>query len=88
MTQMRSQMMAVAALLSVVGGSMAMAATTTDGTIKALDMKAHTITLADGSAYMLPATFKDPGLKVGEKVAVVWELKGTTHEASAVTVLK
>ena len=52
------------------------------------DMKTHTITLAEGTAYMLPKGFKDPGLKVGEKVAVVWDLKGNIHEASAVSMVK
>ena len=37
---------------------------------------------------MLPKGFKDPGLKVGEKVAVVWDLKGNIHEASAVSIVK
>ena len=36
----------------------------------------------------LPADFKDPGLKVGEKVAVIWNMKGKVYEASAVTILK
>lgn len=52
--------------------SAAFAATTTTGTVKAFDMKIHTLTLEDGNIYNLPAGFKDPGLKVGEKVSVVW----------------
>lgn len=59
-------------------------ATTTDGTIKSIDAKAMSITLADGTVYMLPSGFKVDGLKVGEKVAVTWELKGKVNEASAV----
>ncbi|MDO8985331.1 DUF1344 domain-containing protein [Cypionkella sp.] len=86
---MRAFMLPAAIILSLGSASLAMAApTTTDGVIKSLDMKTHTITLADGTAYMLPKGFKDPGLKVGEKVAVVWDLKGKIHEASAVSIVK
>lgn len=85
---MRAYMLPAAIILSIGSASLAMAATTTDGVIKALDMKTNTLTLADGTAYMLPKGFKDPGLKVGEKVAVVWDLKGNVHEASAVSIIK
>ena len=85
---MRAYMLPAAIILSIGAGSLAMAATTTDGVIKSLDMKTNTITLADGTAYMLPKGFKDPGLKVGEKVAVVWDLKGNIHAASAVSIVK
>ena len=85
---MRAYMLPAAIILSLGAGSLAMAATTTDGVIKSLDMKTNTITLADGTAYMLPKGFKDPGLKVGEKVAVVWDLKGNIHAASAVSIVK
>lgn len=56
------------------------------GTVKSFDLKAHTLTLADGKVYQLPATFKDPGLKAGEKVTVHWKMNGTTYEASSVTI--
>ncbi len=86
---MRKQLFSIATVASMIAASMAMAApTTTDGTIKALDMTKHSITLQDGTVYMLPATFKDPGLKVGEKVAVIWDKKGDVKEATAVTVTK
>ena len=85
---MRAYMLPAAIILSIGAGSLAMAATTSNGVIKSLDMKTNTITLADGTAYMLPKGFKDPGLKVGEKVAVVWDLKDSIHEASAVSIVK
>ncbi len=46
------------------------------------------ITLADGKTYLLPKGFKDPGLKVGEKVDVSWVKIGGKVEATAVTVVK
>lgn len=56
------------------------------GTVKAFDLKAHTLTLADGKIYQLSAAFKDPGLKAGEKVTVHWKMNGTAYEATNVTI--
>ena len=59
-----------------------------------LRMKAHTLTLEDGTIYMLPGVFKDPGLKIGEKVSVLWNKKsgaGSSNEerdAVSVTIVK
>jgi hypothetical protein len=55
-------------------------------TIKALNLAKHSLTLANGKTYVLPATFKDPGLKVGEKVTVKWQMKGTEYDAQSVTI--
>lgn len=77
----------VATSLLMTGAAFA-AATTTTGTIKSMDMTAHSITLEDGTVYMLPLGFKDPGLKVGEKVSVVWDMVGQAHDATAVTIVK
>lgn len=54
-------------------------------TVKAFDLKSHTLTLANGVAYKLPATFKDPGLKAGSKVTVKWQQNGKEYDASSVT---
>lgn len=56
------------------------------GTVKAFDLKAHTLTLADGKIYQLPVAFKDPGLKAGEKVTVHWKMNGSAYEATNVTI--
>jgi len=53
-------------------------------TVKAFDLHAHTLTLANGIAYQLPATFKDPGLKAGEKVTVQWRMNGSAYDAQSV----
>jgi len=70
--------------------SMAMAATAspsiTEGTIKALNEKAMTLTLSDGSVYSLAKTIKLASLKVGEKVKITWTKIGKVDEASAVVV--
>ncbi|MEZ5886555.1 MAG: DUF1344 domain-containing protein [Paracoccaceae bacterium] len=85
---MRFSALPLALAISVGMAGVSFASTTSEGTIKAMDMAKHTITLADGTVYYLPANFKDPGLKVGEKVSVVWDMKGTDHDATAVTIVK
>jgi hypothetical protein len=78
---------AVAALLATAPFALAAGQTAT-GTVKAFDMKAHTLTLNDGVVYQLPSGFKDPGLKSGEKVQISWDMKSGKHEASKVTIVK
>lgn len=85
---MRSYLIPLAVIAAIGSAGLALAATTSEGTIKSMDMKAHTITLSDGTIYQLPAGFKDPGLKVGEKVAVTWTEVGGKYDASAVTIVK
>jgi Cu/Ag efflux protein CusF len=58
------------------------------GTVKAYDSKAMTLTLADGSMYLLPKSFKNPGLKAGEKVSVNWQKSGSKKIADQVTIVK
>ena len=66
---------------SLAATSLAFAApTVTEGTIKAIDMKAMTVTLDDGTLFHLPKGFKIASYKVGEKVKVTWE---TINEATA-----
>ncbi len=85
---MRIRLLPAILTLSLAASGAAFAATTTQGVIKSFDMKAHTLTLADGTTYKLPATFKDPGLKVGEKVSVAWVMQNKMHEANSVTIVK
>ena len=77
---------AVAALLAA--SPVALASESATGAIKAFDMKAMTLTLADGTSYTLPSGFKDPGFKVGEKVQVVWDMNYGKHAATTVTIDK
>lgn len=79
---------AAAALLATSALSFAAAQQHATGTVKAYDAKAQTLTLADGSVYMLPKTFKDPGLKAGEKVSITWEMKGSSKTADQVMITK
>ncbi len=58
----------------------------TDGTVKTIDAKA--LTLADGTTYQLSKSFKDPGLKAGDKVTVAWNMSGKNKMADSVAVAK
>ncbi|MER2534518.1 MAG: DUF1344 domain-containing protein [Rhizobiaceae bacterium] len=58
------------------------------GTVRLYDHKAMTLQLADGESFMLPANFKDPGIKVGGHVAVSWEKSGLDNMARSVTLIK
>ena len=62
------------------GSAVLAAGTAASGTIKALDAKAMTVTMEDGSVYTLPAGFKIDGFKVGEKVTLTWEKKGMAKD--------
>lgn len=77
---------ALAAFISVV--PLAMAAQMATGNVKAFDAKSHMLTLNDGTVYRLPAGFKDPGLKVGSKVQVSWDMHDGKHSASKVTIVR
>ena len=85
---MRSYLLPAALVAMIAAAPMAFAATTTQGVIKAFDVKTQMLTLADGTSYQLPKTFKDPGLKAGEKVAVIWTMQGKVHDATSVTMIK
>jgi len=82
---MRSKLIPLVLVASMSFGAVAFAAASeTKGAIKAIDEKAMTVTLEDGTTYHLPADFKLAELKVGEKVVISWEAMGKVNEASAV----
>ena len=85
---MRSFMIPAVAAAVIASSPLAYAAQNTTGKIKALDMTASTVTLDNGIAYSLPVNFKDPGLKVGEKVQISWNIKDGKHMATRVKVEK
>ena len=79
---MRSNFVSAVLVTAVLGfGSAAMAAgTAATGVIKSIDAKAMTVTMVDGVIYTLPLGFKIADFKVGEKVALTWELKGLAKD--------
>ncbi|MFZ1347573.1 MAG: DUF1344 domain-containing protein [Tabrizicola sp.] len=81
---MRSNILSLALIASLgLGTAVLAAATDTSGVIKTIDAKAMTVELADGTTYHLPAGYDLKAFKVGEKVVVSWEMKGTLKEAMA-----
>jgi Protein of unknown function (DUF1344) len=72
----------------IVAAPLALAAQQATGTVKSIDMNAMTLTLSDGTTYRLPANFKDPGLKPGERVQVSWNMQNGQHDATSVTIAK
>ncbi|WP_245481084.1 DUF1344 domain-containing protein, partial [Mesorhizobium sp. M7A.F.Ca.CA.004.06.2.1] len=86
---MRKIIVSAAAAALLASGSVAFAAVKhTTGTIKTFDATAMSLVLDDGSSFTLPKTFKDPGLQVGEKVRVSWDMKGKNKVAEAVKAAK
>ena len=86
---MRKLLVPAVAAAILASSAVAFAAThNTTGTVKSFDSKAMTLTLANGTQYMLPKTFKDPGLKAGEKVTIAWDTKGGSKIAEQVTIVK
>ena len=78
---MRKLLVPAAAAAILATSAVALAATQhTTGTVKSFDSKAMTLTLADGTEYMLPKTFKNPGLKAGERVTVAWDMQGRQQD--------
>jgi hypothetical protein len=76
-----------AAIAFVSASTLAFAATDT-GAIKTIDATKPSITLADGKLYLLAKTFKVADLKVGEKVTVTYDVKGSDMVATAVVAAK
>jgi hypothetical protein len=86
---MRKIIVSAAAAALLASGSVAFAAVKhTTGTVKTYDGAAMSLVLDDGSSFTLPKTFKDPGLKVGEKVRVSWDMSGKNKVAEAVKIVK
>ena len=85
---MRGYVIPAAFAAVVAASSLAFAAQTVTGTVKSYSAKAHTIALEDGTIYMVPKKFKNPGLKPGTKVSIVWETKKGKNVADKVTVVK
>lgn len=87
---MRSKILPFALIVAIGAGSAAMASQSyvVTGVIKTIDTKASSLTLDNGKIYMLPKGHSTKDLKVGEKVQVTWDKKGTGMEATAIVPAK
>ena len=57
------------------------------GTVKAYHA-GQSLTLANGDMFQLPANFKDPGIRTGEKVKVAYQKTGKKLQAEMVTIVR
>ncbi|MBL0370856.1 DUF1344 domain-containing protein [Rhizobium sp. KVB221] len=62
------------------------ASMTMTGTVKAYAPH-KSLELANGDTFVLPANFKDPGIKVGEKVKVAYQKVGKKLDAETVSIV-
>jgi ferric-dicitrate binding protein FerR (iron transport regulator) len=86
---MRKLVVSAAVATFLATGSMAFAAVHhTTGNIKTFDAAAKSLVLQDGTTFQLAKTFKDPGLKVGEKVTVSWDMSGKNKVAESAMAAK
>ncbi|KQZ87070.1 hypothetical protein ASD64_06365 [Mesorhizobium sp. Root157] len=86
---MRKLVVSAAAAAILASGSVAFAAVHyTTGNIKTFNAAAKSLILQDGTTFQLAKTFKDPGLKVGEKVTVSWDMSGKNKIAESVMAAK
>ena len=61
------------------------APTITDGIVKAINVKAETVTLDNKVVYYFAKKFDLSKVKVGEKVAITWTAKGKKDMATAIS---
>jgi len=57
------------------------------GTVKAYHA-GQSLTLANGDMFTLPSSFKDPGIRTGEKVKVAYQKTGKNLQAEMVTIVR
>jgi Protein of unknown function (DUF1344) len=82
---MRALIIPAVAAAVISSTSMVYAAQAT-GSVKVYNMDTKTITLTDGTEYVLPKGFDNPNLKVGKQVTITWEMKDGKHIASLVSI--
>jgi hypothetical protein len=64
------------------------ASMTMTGTVKSINVAHKQLKLSNGDTFVLPASFKDDGIKAGEKVKVSYQKSGKHLEAEMVTIVK
>lgn len=70
---MRKFLVATSAAAMLAASSLAALAAEATGVIASIDSSAGTVTLEDGSTYMLPTSVDTASLKVGEQVKITYE---------------
>ncbi|KKB09847.1 DUF1344 domain-containing protein [Devosia chinhatensis] len=57
---------------------------TTSGVVKFFNTQARSLELEDGSWFYMPAAYKAPDIKVGQKVTVHWQQNGSAHDVTSI----
>lgn len=70
---MRKLLIAAGAAALLAASSIAALAADATGAIKSVDAAANTVTLEDGTIYVLPAGFDAASIKVGDKVTITFD---------------
>jgi len=70
---MRKLIVAVGAAALFAASSMAALAADATGAIQSIDTTTNTVTLSDGTVYVLPAGFDAASIKVGDNVTITFE---------------
>ena len=78
----------LAAGIALLATAAVAAALTATGVIKEVNMKKDSITLMDGSAYILAEGFEAETFKAGENVTIIYSLKNGKMIASSVKATK
>jgi Cu/Ag efflux protein CusF len=76
--------LATFAAMAILGGATVAFAAEASGTIKALDMSKHSVTLNNGSTYDVAKDVKLDGLKIGEKVMLTYSQSGKTMDVTSI----
>jgi hypothetical protein len=70
---MRKLLVATSAAAMLAASSFAAFAEDATGAVQSIDTTAGTVTLADGSVYVLPAGFDAASIAVGDEVTITYE---------------
>jgi hypothetical protein len=70
---MRKVMVAVSAAAMVLASSLGALAEEASGAITSIDTEAGTVTLSDGTVFVLPEDFDTASVKVGDEVTITYE---------------
>jgi len=74
-----------AIIVGVFGATSIANAATVSGTIKNINIAKDSVTLDNGSAFVVPSTLKLAAFKVGEKVSITYSQSNGQMKASALT---
>ncbi|MBN9075107.1 MAG: hypothetical protein BGN87_03270 [Rhizobiales bacterium 65-79] len=78
---MKKSAIAIATVVAFASTGAAFAKTVTS-TVRSVDKNGDSVTLSDGMKFTLPEGIEAETLKVGEKVIVTYELKGSKRTVS------